>query len=146
MGLDQRSNDDARAFAADVLSIEICGPGLPQLTLVDLPGLIHSRNKAQSQADVDFTRKLVKEYISNERTIILAVISAKNDYANQIILEHCRDTDPAGNRTLGIIIKPGFLKRDSENEQNWINLALNTDVKFERGWHFLKNRSDEELS
>jgi len=39
-------------------------------------------------------RNLVKDYISNDRTIALAVISAKNDYANQVILERARDVDP----------------------------------------------------
>lgn len=34
-----------RAFARDVLSIEYAGPGLPQLTLVDIPGLIGAETK-----------------------------------------------------------------------------------------------------
>lgn len=59
-------------------------------TLVDLPGLIHSSNKSQSEQDVELIRSLVNDYIAEERTIILAVISAKNDYANQVILQNCR--------------------------------------------------------
>jgi hypothetical protein len=75
------------AFARDVLSIEISGPDRPQLTLVDLPGLIHSETKTQSSDDVQLVWDLVERYISNPRTIILAIVSAKNDYANQIILK-----------------------------------------------------------
>ena len=61
-------------------------------TLVDLPGLIHASNKSQSEDDVDLIKSLVDKYISEARTIILAVISAKNDYANQIILKNVVDS------------------------------------------------------
>lgn len=98
-----------RAFAKDVLSIEISGPDRPQLTLVDLPGLIHSENKAQTQEDVKMVSELIEQYISNPRTVIFPIISAKNDYANQIILKRARDVDPKGNLTLGIITKPDDL-------------------------------------
>ena len=87
---------------------------------------------------------LVGEYITNPRTIILAVVSAKNDYANQIILKKCRDVDPKGSRTLGVITKPDFLRPASDNEATWIDLARNQDIYFELGWHMLKNRGDNE--
>lgn len=107
---------------------------------MDLPGLIHSENKSQSKEDVELIRNLVEEYITNKRTIILAVVSAKNDYANQIILKKARDIDSNGSRTLGIITKPDFLAPGSENESSWIELASNRDIYFELGWHMLKNR------
>lgn len=113
-------------------------------TLVDLPGLIHSENKSQSKSDVQLIRDLVEEYILTERTIILAVVSAKNDYANQIILKDCRRVDRKGSRTLGIITKPDFWRPGSDNEKDRIELELNRDIHFELGWHLLKNRSDEE--
>jgi uncharacterized protein YdcH (DUF465 family) len=84
----------------------------------------------------------VDSYISEERTICLAVISAKNDYANQIILKNCREYDPQGSRTLGIITKPDDLHPGSENERLWLDLARNKDVYFELGWHMLRNRGD----
>ncbi|KAJ9655214.1 hypothetical protein H2201_008851 [Coniosporium apollinis] len=145
MGLDGATTGSTKAFSRDVLSIEICGPDRPQLTLVDLPGLIHSENKSQSKDDVQLIRSLVEEYIRSERTIILAVISAKNDYANQIILQDCRRVDVKGSRTLGIITKPDFLRAGSDNERDWIELAQNRDVYFELGWHVLKNRTDDQL-
>ncbi|KAK4924109.1 hypothetical protein LTR49_008849 [Elasticomyces elasticus] len=146
MGLGDDGSGTVRAFSRDVLSIEIAGPGRPHLTLVDLPGLIHSDNKHQSKEDVELIRGLVDDYIKEKRTIIMAVVSAKNDYANQIILKKCREIDPKGSRTIGIITKPDFLKAGSENESSWIELAENKDIIFELGWHILKNRSDEEAS
>jgi hypothetical protein len=42
MGLDTQN----RAFALDVLRVELSGPSRPHLTLVDLPGLFQASNKA----------------------------------------------------------------------------------------------------
>jgi hypothetical protein len=144
MGLGVVGGINSRAFSRDVLSVEITGPARPQLTLVDLPGLIHTTNKAQTEADKQLILNLVKQYMTNKRTIILAVVSAKNDYANQIILDHCRKIDPQGRRTLGIITKPDFLRPGSDNEMSWIDLALNKDIYFELGWHMLKNRDENQ--
>jgi hypothetical protein len=114
-------------------------------TLVDLPGLIHATNKAQTETDKELILNLVKEYMKNPRTIILAVVSAKNDYANQIILDHCRKIDEQGRRTLGIITKPDFLREGTDNELTWVELAQNKDIYLERGWHMLKNRGDDQM-
>ncbi|KAH6866866.1 dynamin family protein-like protein [Alternaria rosae] len=141
MGLGAVGGINSRAFSRDVLSIEIT---VMIRTLVDLPGLIHATNKAQTETDKELILNLVKEYMENPRTIILAVVSAKNDYANQIILDHCRKIDEQGRRTLGIITKPDFLREGTDNELILLELAQNKDIYLERGWHILKNR-DEDL-
>ncbi|KXT17035.1 hypothetical protein AC579_4352 [Pseudocercospora musae] len=148
MGLNETSAADQSstiAFSRDVLSVEISGPGRPQLTLVDLPGLILSANKEQSEADVKLIHSLVGDYIAKKRTIMLAVISAKNDFANQGILNKCKEVDAGGQRTLGIITKPDYLRAGSANEATWINLAQNNNIYFELGWHMLKNRAEDEM-
>jgi hypothetical protein len=145
MGLEEVGQTN-KAFARDVLTVEISGPSRPQLTLVDLPGLIHSANRMQSDEDVKLIQELVLDYMKNPRTIILAVITAKNDYANQIVLKHCQTIDPTGHRTLGIITKPDTLTEGTANQRSWLDLAQNRDIYFELGWHMVKNRSDLEGS
>ncbi|KAL3424262.1 dynamin family protein [Phlyctema vagabunda] len=146
MGLDSSgtSAPAVRAFARDVLSIEIEGPSRPQLTLVDIPGLIATDTKGVTKADVAMVTEITDHYISQPRTICLAVISSLNDYANQKILTKVRDVDPEGNRTLGIIKKPDRLEAGSGSEKAFIELAQNEDVFFKLGWHVLKNRSFKE--
>jgi hypothetical protein len=51
----------------------------------------HSDNKYQSAADVELISDLVRSYMRNPRSVVLAVVSAKNDYANQIILKRVTD-------------------------------------------------------
>lgn len=131
-------------FAYDILRIEISGPKQDHLTLVDLPGLFHSSSKSQSDADKAAVFKLVGSYIERPRSVILAVVSAKNDIANQAVLNFAREHDPEGARTLGIITKPDTLPRDSPSEKEYIELAQNSNIKFALGWHVLRNRSFEE--
>lgn len=132
------------AFSRDVLSIEISGPERPQLTVVDLPGLTHTENKSQTLEDVELVSELVRKYMSDPRTIVLAIVTAKNDYANQIVLKRAKEVDPGGVRTLGIITKPDTLPEGSESEDDFFSLAKNEDIFFELGWHVLRNRAYEE--
>ncbi len=131
------------AFSTDVLRLEISGPKQPHLTIVDLPGLIHSENKLQTATDIQVVQSMVYEYMINRRSIVLAIVSAKNDYANQIVLKLAREVDPQGRRTMGLITKPDTLSVGSESESAFVNLARNMDITFRLGWHVLKNRSYE---
>lgn len=136
MGLD----GDAKAFSNDILRVEVSGPSQPHLTLVDLPGLFQAGNKAQSDTDAQVVKDLVLSYMKRSRSIILAVVSAKNDFANQIVTKYARELDPQGLRTLGIITKPDTLHAGSDSERSFVELAENKDVNFRLGWHVLKNR------
>ncbi|KAI9809646.1 MAG: hypothetical protein M1825_000078 [Sarcosagium campestre] len=136
-------SDTGGAFSNDVLRIEISGPTQPHLTIVDLPGLIHSENKVQTTADVELVLEMVRGYMIDRRSVILAVVSAKNDYANQIVLKLAREIDPKGLRTMGIISKPDTLPVGSGSESGFVSLAMNEDVEFRLGWHVLRNRDYE---
>ena len=131
------------AFSRNILRVEISGPGKPKLTVVDLPGLIHSESRHQSPADVELISDLVRSYMDNPRSVILAVVSAKNDYANQIVLKRAKEVDREGFRTLGLITKPDTLPRGSDSEADFVNLASNDNIQFRLGWHIVKNRDYE---
>ena len=132
-----------KAFSKDLLRVEVSGPDRPHLTIVDLPGLIHSETKQQSASDVELVQDVVQSYMKEPRSIILAVVSAKNDYANQIVLKLARAADKMGNRTMGVITKPDTLLAGSESEAMYVSLAGNQDVEFRLGWHVLKNMDSE---
>lgn len=140
---DHPLNTIAPAFFEDVLRLEISGPQRPHLTIVDLPGLIHSANKQQSTADIEMVSAMVTRYMKHQRSVILAVVSAKNDYANQIVLKLSQEIDRDRNRTIGIITKPDTLSPGSESEKAFIELAQNQDINFRLGWHVVRNRDYE---
>lgn len=130
-------------LSRDVLSIEISGPNRPQLTIVDLPGIIHTESGAQTQADINLVSEICGSYMSDPRTIILAVVTAANDIANQVILKWVRGADKTGTRTMGIITKPDTLYAGSGSEVSFVNLAKNEAFKLELGWHVMRNRGFE---
>ena len=132
-----------KAFSNDLLRVEVSGPDRPHLTIVDLPGLIHSETRQQSAADVQLVQDVVQSYMREPRSVILAVVSAKNDFANQIVLRLARDADPSGIRTLGVISKPDALVPGSESEASFVSLAKNQEVEFRLGWHVLRNMDSE---
>ncbi|KAJ9145013.1 Interferon-induced GTP-binding protein Mx [Pleurostoma richardsiae] len=138
MGL---SGDGSRVFSTDVLRVESTSPAAPNLTLVDLPGLFGAADKNQSDDDAALVQDLVVAYMRQRRSIILAVVTADNPFANQPVTKFAREIDPAGRRTLGLITKPDKIDRGSEGERYYVELAQNQNVKLSLGWHVLRNRS-----
>ncbi|KAK5653198.1 hypothetical protein OQA88_9096 [Cercophora sp. LCS_1] len=132
-----------KAFSRDILRIELQGPDRPQLSLVDLPGLIHAETKHQSSSDIELIQEVVKKYMEEPRSVILAVVSAKNDFANQIVLKLARSFS---HRSLGVITKPDELVAYSASEALFLSLAKNQQVEFRLGWHVLKNMDSEKGS
>ncbi|KAI1347300.1 P-loop containing nucleoside triphosphate hydrolase protein [Xylaria sp. FL0043] len=134
-----------KGFSKDLLRIEISGPHYPHLTIVDLPGLIHSETRQQSASDVELVKDVVQTYMKQPRSIILAVISAKNDFANQIVLKLAQTIDPSGKRTMGVITKPDTLVEGSGSEAMFVSLAQNKEIEFSLGWHVLRNLDSEKI-
>ena len=137
-------SERGKAFASDILRIEVSGPSQPQLTIVDLPGVIHAKTQRQNASDIKLVKKLVKKRMKEKRSIILVVVSAKNDYANQAALNWAKATDKDGLRSLGVITKPDMLTPGSGTEESYLELAQNKDIEFRLGWHVLKNVDSED--
>lgn len=137
---------DGAGFSEDVLRIEIRGPNLTQLTLVDLPGFYHSEDENQSAAGRQVVDRLAERYMSRKNSIILAIVSARNQVILQKVLSKVKEHDRNTERTLGIITKPDLLTPGSQDEESFVRLAKNADNshKLSRGWHLLRNRGQNE--
>ena len=133
------------AFTQDVLRIEVAGPVGLHLTVVDLPGLISVANEEQTDDDVEIVQGMVDAYLTNPRTIILAVVQANNDIANQGIIQKSRRFDPAGERTVGIITKPDLINKGTETRI--ARLAKNEDTtRLRLGFFLVRNPTPSELA
>ncbi|KAF2008465.1 hypothetical protein BU24DRAFT_415823 [Aaosphaeria arxii CBS 175.79] len=97
--------DVDKRFSDDVLKIELAGPDQHHLSFVDVPGLFHNPTKYQTEEDRAVIRRLIENYITDPRTIILAVMNACTNLANQEVFSMARAADPDGKRTVGIITK-----------------------------------------
>ncbi|KAF3768369.1 hypothetical protein M406DRAFT_336893 [Cryphonectria parasitica EP155] len=121
-----------KAFSKDLLRVEISGSDHSYLTIVNLSGLIHLQTKNQIALDVKLIQDIVKSYMKQSRSIILAVISAKNNFANQVVLKLARTADISGNHILSIIIKPDMLYIGSESEALY-HVLKNLDSETSKG-------------
>ncbi|OLL24579.1 Interferon-induced GTP-binding protein Mx2 [Neolecta irregularis DAH-3] len=138
-----QSSSSTSTFSSDILSIEVSGPKQPHLTVVDLPGYIRTTSGNQTKKDITLIYDLVKDYISDKRSIILAVIPANVDVANAEILEKASEADPNKTRTLGVITKPDLVDNGAENQV--LDLAANVTKPLKLGYFIVRNRNYNEL-
>lgn len=133
-------------FSKDILRIEMAGPDYHPLTLVDLPGIFHSQTADQSQADKEIVDQLLEHYMRQKKSIILAVLAANNQLANQRVLGEAKRHDPLGLRTLGVVTKPDLAGQGTANEKKYIDLCrgLETADRLPLGWYVLRNSSEQE--
>ncbi|KAI1813711.1 P-loop containing nucleoside triphosphate hydrolase protein [Poronia punctata] len=137
---------DSKAFSEDVLRIEISSPDVPHLTLVDLPGFYHSEDENQDADGRKIVDRLVEGYMARKNSIILAVVSARNQLILQKVLSKVKGHDKKQQRTLGIITKPDLLTQGSQDEDRFLKLARNHEKSYQLvlGWHVLRNRGETE--
>lgn len=132
-------DNSGRFSSKDILRVEKSGPTQSHLTIVDLPGLIQTSSLSQSQEDVDDIKAISEHYMKNPRTIILAIVSAAYDFANQSVIQLARKHDPIGVRTIGVITKPD--KAEGSRLDEYVDLAKNRHIKLNLGWHVVRNRT-----
>jgi hypothetical protein len=109
MGIKMSEDDNSggSAFSLDILKVEISYPDADHITIIDVPGMFETVTPGlTTDSDIDLVKNMVKRYIQQTRTIILAVVPCNGDIANQKILRLAAEADPKGKRTLGVLTKP----------------------------------------
>ncbi|KAF5623944.1 interferon-regulated resistance GTP-binding protein [Fusarium tjaetaba] len=135
-------------FSKDVLRLEIEGPKMYPLSLVDLPGFFQVATENQSISGKETVDQLVESYMRQKNSIILVVITANNNLANHLALQKAKNIDPERRRTIGVITKPDLTRPGYDAEKEYIKLAKNQEAahKLQLGWHVLRNRAEDESS
>ncbi|CAK4033018.1 interferon-induced GTP-binding mx2 [Lecanosticta acicola] len=132
-------------FSNDVLRLEICGPDQEHLSVIDIPGIFKSTTEGlTTKADIQLVRNMVKSYMDNPRSVILAVIPANVDVATQEILELAGEADPQQDRTLGVLTKPDLVDKGAEPKV--IELLEGRARSMKLGWHMIRNPGQLDLA
>jgi GTPase SAR1 family protein len=139
--------DDVNTFSEDILKIEIYGPDQPGLTVIDVPGIFRTATPGlTTDSDITLVTSMVKSYMKDPRTIILAVVPCNVDIATQEILKLAKDNDPNGSRTMGVLTKPD-LAPERAVQQNILDLIQGKRQDLKLGYCVVKNRgADDEDS
>jgi hypothetical protein len=88
-------------------------------------------------------RNMILGYMNNPRSLLLAVVAANLDIANQEILEMADEVDKEKFRTMGILTKPDLVDRGAENAV--IDLLEGKRQSLKLGWHVVRNPGQADL-
>ena len=75
-------NISDKQVAPDIVEIEVFGPDCVDLTLIDLPGIVRTVGKDEKETLIQEINNIIKEFLINERCIILAIVPANVDFHN----------------------------------------------------------------
>ena len=132
-----------QSFSTDSIVVRVEAPGSPDLTVIDLPGIVRTATAGQDPAVISQVNDLIGGYLKQERTIVLAVVPANQDIATIDILERARIVDPEGVRTVGVLTKPDLVGPGSEGEV--LAVLRNERKPLKLGYVMVKCRSQKEL-
>jgi interferon-induced GTP-binding protein Mx1 len=133
----------ASNFSTESVVVELVSPDACDLTVVDLPGIIRTITAGQNITVVEQVNRLIKSYLMDKRTIILAVIPANQDIATVDILERAQSVDPTGQRTIGVLTKTDLV--GPGNEEEVLAVVNNVRKPLNLGYVIVKNRSQKEI-
>ena len=88
------------------------------LTLIDLPGMTKNPVGDQPKDIEQKIMELIRPFIENPNSIILALSKASDDLANSESLKLAREVDPQGMRTIGVITHLDIVDYVSKNSLN----------------------------
>ena len=77
--------------------------GVPDLTMVDLPGITRVPVHGQPENIYEQIRDIIMEYITPEESIILNVLSATVDFSTCDSIMMSQSVDKTGHRTLAVV-------------------------------------------
>jgi hypothetical protein len=145
MGLSsQESVGPRKAFSSDVLRLEICGPDQEHFSIVDVPGIFRKTTEGvTTNEDKAMVQKMVRQYMSNPRSVMLTVVPANVDIATQDILTMAEEYDKEGHRTLGVLTKPDLVDEGAENQV--MDLIEGKRHKLILGWCIVRNLGQLQL-
>mmetsp|Transcript_17834 Transcript_17834/g.40976 ORF Transcript_17834/g.40976 Transcript_17834/m.40976 type:complete len:649 (-) Transcript_17834:603-2549(-) len=134
-----------KGVSADPIFLRIFSPHVPNLSLVDLPGMTMTALTDQGQPrDIkQQIRKMIGSYIQQERTIILMVCPARADLEADPAIELVKEYDPKGVRTIGVLTKIDLMNAGTDVGKCLTN-SLPADLQLSLGYFAVRNRSPAE--
>ncbi|XP_053471135.1 interferon-induced GTP-binding protein Mx1-like [Ictalurus furcatus] len=94
----------ALGMSDELISLEVTSTNAPDLTFIDLPGIVRVPVKGQPEDIGKQIKSLVKKFITKQDTIILVVVPCNVDIKTTEALKMVEEVDPNGERTLGYMV------------------------------------------
>jgi GTP-binding protein EngB required for normal cell division len=105
------------------LTLVVKKNGVPDLTLVDLPGITRVPVHGQPENIYEQIAKIIMKYISPDESVILNVLSASVDFSTCESIMMSQKVDKKGERTIAVVTKvdkspEGLLEKVTRNDVN----------------------------
>lgn len=136
---------DNMNISSTPILLQIYSPHVPNLSLVDLPGLtmVACTDKGQPEDIKQRIEKLVISYIQNPKTIIITVMQARADLETDLGLALVKSHDKDGSRTIGVLTKPDLMNNDT-HVGYYITNQISKNLMLTHGYYLVKNRNKVE--
>ncbi|XP_076405424.1 interferon-induced GTP-binding protein Mx2-like [Peromyscus maniculatus bairdii] len=126
-----------------LISLYVSSPNVPDLTLIDLPGISRGDVSNQSADIGQQIKRLIKTYIQKQETINLVVVPSNVDIATTEALSMAQEVDPEGDRTIGILTKPDLVDRGTEDKV--VDVVRNLVYHLKKGYMIVKCRDQQDI-
>ncbi|XP_019380316.1 PREDICTED: interferon-induced GTP-binding protein Mx1-like isoform X2 [Gavialis gangeticus] len=134
---------EGAGISHELISLEISSQGVPDLTLIDLPGITRVAVGNQPEDIGEQIKKLIKRIITKQETINLVVVPSNVDIATTEALKMAQEVDPLGERTLGILTKPDLV--DKGTEEAVVDIVRNLVIHLKKGYMVVKCRGQQDI-
>ncbi|NWW56007.1 MX protein, partial [Ifrita kowaldi] len=131
------------AISGQLISLEVRSPDVPDLTLIDLPGIARVAVGDQPKDIGDQIKMLLKRFIGCKETVNLVVVPCNVDIATTEALKMAQEVDPSGERTIGILTKPDLVDRGTE--ESVIKIVRNRVIPLKKGYMIVKCRGQQDI-
>ncbi|CAE1329480.1 MX1 [Acanthosepion pharaonis] len=126
-----------------LLTLSIEDKYVPDLTLIDLPGIARVSVGGQAADVPEQIMRLIKKYISREEALILTVCPCTTDLATTEALKLSQEYDPDCERTFGVLTKADLI--DKGNEESILKILNNEVIPLSKGYTIVKCRGQSAL-
>jgi len=142
---EQRAGNQ-KGISKEPIFLKIFSPYVPDLSLVDLPGLTMTALTDQGQPkDIrEQIQSMLAHYAASERSIILAVVPARQDLEADMALHFVREYDVHGTRTIGVMTKIDLMNADTD-VSSYVQGSIPRALQLKYGYFLVKNRSTSEV-
>ncbi|XP_056114685.1 interferon-induced GTP-binding protein MxB-like [Rhinichthys klamathensis goyatoka] len=127
----------------ELISLQIHSANVPDLTLIDLPGIARVAVNGQPEDIGETIKTLIRKFISRQETINLVVVPCNVDIATTEALQMAQGEDPEGERTLGILTKPDLV--DKGTEGTVVDIVHNEVIHLTKGYMIVRCRGQKEI-
>ncbi|KAH7545069.1 hypothetical protein FEM48_Zijuj01G0054100 [Ziziphus jujuba var. spinosa] len=129
---------NGKGISNDPLTLVVKKKGVPDLTMVDLPGITRVPVHGQPENIYEQIRDTIMEYIKPEESIILNVLSATVDFTTCESIRMSQSVDKTGERTLAVVTKA------DKAPEGLLEKVTADDVNIGLGYVCVRNRIGEE--